>query len=143
VEVSGVAEAWFAVRTRARAEKAVRDYLGTRVPQVFLPTVTRWSRWKDRKKAVEWPLFTGYCFAHFDPADHFAVVTCPGVAGIISHAGKLAEVPDHEVESLRTLVTSEQHSRPRRRHEAPRHSSTTGTVRKRILMSSHSDHVST
>jgi transcription antitermination factor NusG len=107
VEVSGVAEAWFAVRTRARAEKAVRDYLGTRVPQVFLPTVTRWSRWKDRKKAVEWPLFAGYCFAHFDPADHFAVVTCPGVAGIISHAGKLAEVPDHEVESLRTLVSSE------------------------------------
>lgn len=107
MEVSWVAEAWFAVRTRARAEKTVRDQLAARVPEVFLPTVTRWSRWKDRKKAVEWPLFNGYCFAHFDPADHLAVVTCPGVAGIISQAGTLAAIPDHEIESVRTLVTSE------------------------------------
>jgi transcriptional antiterminator NusG len=102
-----VSEAWFAIRTRARAEKAVRDHLGPRIPQVFLPTVTRWSRWKDRKKAIDWPLFTGYCFGYFDPDDHVRVLTCPGVVGIISSAGKLAEIPDHEVESVRTLVTSE------------------------------------
>ena len=35
--------------------------------EVFLPTVTRWSRWKDRKKKIDWPLFPGYCFARFDP----------------------------------------------------------------------------
>ena len=35
----------------------------------FLPTITRWSRWKDRKKKIDWPLFPGYCFARFDPAD--------------------------------------------------------------------------
>lgn len=102
-----MAEGWFAVRTRARAEKAVRDQLAARIPGVFLPTVTRWSRWKDRKKSIEWPLFSGYCFAHFDPADHRAVVTCPGVAGIVSCAGQLSEIPEHEVESLRTLVISE------------------------------------
>jgi transcription antitermination factor NusG len=98
---------WFAVRTRARAEKVVRDQLCARDIEVFLPTLTRWSRWKDRKKAVDWPLFGGYCFARFDPADQLAVMKCPAVAGIVSFCGQLAPVPDHEVESLRTLVTSD------------------------------------
>ena len=31
--------------------------------EAFLPTITKWSRWKDRKKQVDWPLFPGYCFA--------------------------------------------------------------------------------
>lgn len=101
-----MAEAWFAVRTRARAEKAVRDQLVPRVPEVFLPTVTRWSRWKDRKKAIEWPLFAGYCFARFEPTNHIVVLTCPGVAGIISQTGRLAEVAEHEIDSLRTLLES-------------------------------------
>ena len=25
--------------------------------EVFLPTISRWSRWKDRKKKIDWPLF--------------------------------------------------------------------------------------
>jgi hypothetical protein len=50
--------------------------------EVFLPTVTRWSRWKDRKKAVDWPLFNGYVFARFDPAEHLHVLGCRSVAGI-------------------------------------------------------------
>ena len=100
-------EAWFAVRTRARAEKVVRDQLASRGFEVFLPTLTRWSRWKDRKKAVDWPIFPGYCFARFEPSHQLPVLTCPAVAGIVSFCGQLAPLPDHEVESLRTLVTSD------------------------------------
>lgn len=100
-------ESWFAIRTRARAEKVVRDHLEARAVEAFLPTVTRWSRWKDRKKAVDWPLFTGYCFARFDPAAHLVVLKCPRVAGIVSCDGKLSALPDHEIESLRILVSSD------------------------------------
>ena len=60
---------WFAVWTRSRHEQAVREQLGNKRFDVFLPTITRWSRWKDRKKKVDWPLFPGYCFARFDPND--------------------------------------------------------------------------
>lgn len=74
---------------------------------MFLPTLTRWSRWKDRKKAVDWPLFAGYCFARFNPADHLHILRCPSVAGVVTFCGELAPLPDHEVESLRTLVTSD------------------------------------
>jgi transcription antitermination factor NusG len=97
---------WYAVWTRSRAEKAVHDQLAAKSVEVFLPTVTRWSRWKDRRKKVDWPLFPGYCFARFDARDSLRVMTCNGVASIVSFDGKLAAVPDVEVESVRRLVTS-------------------------------------
>jgi transcription antitermination factor NusG len=97
---------WFAVWTRSRAEKAVHDQIGVKGIDVFLPTIPRWSRWKDRKKKVDWPLFPGYCFARFDPRDSLRVLTCSGVASIVSFDGQLAPVPDAEVESIRRLVTS-------------------------------------
>lgn len=98
---------WFAVWTRSRAEKAVREQLERKGLDVFLPTVPRWSRWKDRRKQIDWPLFPGYCFARFDPADSLRVLTCNGVATIVSFNGKLAPVPDAEVEAVRRLVTSD------------------------------------
>ena len=98
---------WFAVWTRSRAEKAVHEQLARKGVEVFLPTVPRWSRWKDRRKLVDWPLFPGYCFARFDPADSLRVLTCTGVATIVSFNGQLAPVPDAEVEAVRRLVTSD------------------------------------
>ncbi|MEK6603230.1 MAG: transcription termination/antitermination NusG family protein, partial [Nitrospirota bacterium] len=54
---------WYAVRTRSRHEKLVRDRLAGLGVEHLLPTVMRLSQWKDRKKEIEAPLFSGYCFA--------------------------------------------------------------------------------
>lgn len=98
---------WFAVWTRSRAEKAVHEQLSRKGVEVFLPTAPRWSRWKDRRKLIDWPLFPGYCFARFDPADTLRVLTCSGVATVVSFDGRLAPVPDEEVDAVRRLVTSD------------------------------------
>jgi len=74
---------------------------------VFLPTVPRWSVWKDRRKQIHWPLFPGYCFARFDPIAWSSVVNCNGIAGIVSFGGEPARVPDDQIEGIRQLVTSE------------------------------------
>lgn len=74
--------------------------------EAFLPTITRWSRWKDRKKRIDWPLFPGYCFARINREDSLAVQKCVGVVRIITNQGILAAVPDREIEDIRTLVTS-------------------------------------
>lgn len=97
---------WFAVWTRSRHEQVVRAQLEEKHLPVFLPTVTRWSRWKDRKKKIDVPLFPGYVFAHFDPAGRLAVLKCSGVVSIVSFNGEPAPVPDHEIEGIRTLVES-------------------------------------
>lgn len=99
--------AWFAVWTRSRHEQVVREQIQEKGIEAFLPTVTKWSRWKDRRKKVDWPLFPGYCFARFDPADRLSVLKCTGVVSIVSFNGDIAPIPDLEIDSLRRLVTSE------------------------------------
>jgi transcription antitermination factor NusG len=103
---TGTTPRWFAVWTRSRHERAVFDQLTERGIEAFLPTTPRWSRWKDRTKKVEWPLFPGYCFARFAPASRLPVLKCVGVVAIVSFNGELAPVPDDAVEGIRTLLNS-------------------------------------
>ena len=98
---------WYAVWTRSRHEQVVRDQLARKHIEAFLPTITRWSRWKDRKKKVDWPLFPGYCFVRFDPADTLPILKCTGVVNIVSFDGKPAQIPDYELDSIRLLIGSE------------------------------------
>ena len=81
---------WYALWTRSRHEQVVREQLAQKQIEAFLPTVTKWSRWKDRKKKIDWPLFPGYCFAKFDPAEALAILKCTGVVNIVSVEGKPA-----------------------------------------------------
>lgn len=98
---------WFAIWTRSRHEKRVRDELDRKHVEVFLPTIGRWSHWKDRKKKIDWPLFPGYCFARFVADERIDILKIDGVVQIISNNGKLSSIPDLEIESIRTLVESE------------------------------------
>jgi transcription antitermination factor NusG len=105
--VEADAEAWFAIWTRSRHEGRVRDQLAEKGIDAFLPTVARWSRWKDRKKKIDWPLFPGYCFARFDPAESLPVLKCAGVVTLVSFNGRPAAIPDHEIDGVRTLLRTE------------------------------------
>ena len=98
---------WFAIWTRSRHEQVVRDQLERKKIDAFLPTIPRWSRWKDRRKKIDWPLFPGYCFARFDPEDALPVLKVPGVVKIVSFEGKPAPIPEYELESIRLLVASD------------------------------------
>ena len=98
---------WFAIWTRSRHEKTVRDQLAERKVEVFLPTITKWSRWKDRKKKVDWPLFPGYCFARFELADRLPILKCDGVVSIVGTDGHPSPIPAYEIDSIRQLITSE------------------------------------
>jgi transcription termination/antitermination protein NusG len=105
--ITSVGSQWYAIWTRSRHEQVVRDQLQRKRIDAFLPTITRWSRWKDRKKKVDWPLFPGYCFARFDPADALPILKCTGVVNIVSFDGKPAPIPEFELDSIRLLVDSE------------------------------------
>jgi transcriptional antiterminator NusG len=101
------APAWYAVWTRSRHEQVVREQLERKGLEAFLPTITRWSRWKDRKKQVDWPLFPGYCFVRFDGTDRLSVLKCTGVVNIVSFDGDIAPIPENEIESIRRLLESD------------------------------------
>ena len=98
---------WFAIWTKSRHEQLVRTQLEQRSIEAFLPTVTRWSHWKDRKKKIDWPLFPGYCFARFDPRFRLNVLKCGGVVNIVSIEGEPALIPDYEIQAIRQLIESD------------------------------------
>ena len=102
----GDASRWYAVWTRSRHEQVVRTQLDEKHVPAFLPTMRRWSRWKDRKKQIDVPLFPGYVFARFEAGERLSVLKCSGVVSIVSFDGEPAPVPDHEIEGIRTLVES-------------------------------------
>jgi transcription antitermination factor NusG len=98
---------WYAIWTRSRHEKLVRDQLHQKHVEVFLPTITKWSRWKDRKKQIDWPLFPGYCFARFDAEARLPVLKCEGVVSIVGIEGQPSPIPPIEIDSIRQLIDSE------------------------------------
>ncbi|MDA1093481.1 MAG: UpxY family transcription antiterminator [Acidobacteria bacterium] len=98
---------WFAIWTRSRHEQMVREQLERKQVETFLPTITRWSRWKDRRKKIAWPLFPGYCFARFDAAEPLGVLRCTGVVNIVSFDGKPAPIAPAELDNIRRLVDTD------------------------------------
>jgi len=97
---------WYAVQTLSRHEKLVRDQLERRNVEHFLPTVTRFNQWTDRKKSIELPLFAGYCFARLSLADRLIVLQSKGVVRFVSCAGQPEPILDEEIDSLKKLVNS-------------------------------------
>jgi transcription termination/antitermination protein NusG len=106
-QAAGLGQAWFAVWTRSRHEASVQGQLTAKGIDAFLPTIPRWSRWKDRKKRIDWPLFPGYCFVRLDGDQARGVRQCAGVVAIVSFDGRPAPIPDVEIEGVRTLVESD------------------------------------
>ena len=96
---------WYALRTRSRHEKIVRDQLSTQGIEPLLPTVKRLSQWKDRKKEIEVPLFSGYCFVRFMPEQHLPVLKTVGVVDVVG-SQKPEPIPDEEIAALQTLMAS-------------------------------------
>jgi transcriptional antiterminator NusG len=105
--MTGSSNPWYAIWTRSRHENVVREQLERKGYEAFLPTITKWSRWKDRKKQIEWPLFPGYCFARFDSRNRLPVLACDGVVQIVGIEGVPSPIPAYEVEGIRQLVESE------------------------------------
>jgi transcription antitermination factor NusG len=99
--------AWYAIWTRSRHEQTVRQQLEQKGIDVFLPTITKWSRWKDRRKQVVWPLFPGYCFAKFTNEQRLPVLKCVGAVRIVGFNGAPTPIPEEELSGIRQLVESD------------------------------------
>jgi transcription antitermination factor NusG len=97
---------WFAVYTRPRHEKKVAQQLSNKGIQVFLPLRTVISNWKDRRKEVQFPLFTGYVFVHIVLEDRLSVLRIPGVVQFVASEGKPVAIPDTQIDAVRQLVSS-------------------------------------
>jgi len=97
---------WFVIWTKSRSEQLVCSGLAQKGIEAFLPTFTKVSRWSDRTKRVEWPLFPGYCFSRFEIPSILKVLTCQGVVAVLSNGRKPVPVPHYEIEALQRLMST-------------------------------------
>ena len=74
---------WYALRVRPRFEKMVASVLLLKGYEGFLPLYIRRSRWSDRIKNVELPLFPGYMFCRFDVNKRLPILVTPGVIQVV------------------------------------------------------------
>src|SRR5574339_570843 len=95
---------WYALRTKSRHEKLVRDQLDKQGIESLLPTVKRLSQWKDRKKEIEVPLFSGYCFVRFSQLEKTPVQKIMGVVEIVGSGSRPEPIPEQEIDALRRLM---------------------------------------
>jgi len=94
---------WYAVQTSPRHEKRVREHLGYRRVECFLPLFRTIHRWKNGCKAqVELPLFPGYLFVNIARNERVRVLDVPGVLSFVGPKGEPSHLPDVEIETLRS-----------------------------------------
>jgi transcription antitermination factor NusG len=79
---------------------------------VFLPLWERRSRWKDRIKRIQVPLFPGYCFARFSYADRLRVLKAFGVVDLVGPGGEPEPIPDAEMDAIHPLSAAASHTSP-------------------------------
>lgn len=96
--------AWYAVYTRSRQERVVKDQLDGKAIENFLPTYEKISQWKDRRKAIQWPLFPGYLFVRISPWERLEVLKTHGTVCIVSNGTQLLPIPDKQIEDIRNFI---------------------------------------
>jgi transcription antitermination factor NusG len=98
--------AWYAVRVRSNFEQVTAAALRFKGIEEFLPVTRARRRWSDRIKYIDQPLFPGYVFCRFVPADRTPILGSPGVVNIVGFGSRLAPIPEEEIEAVRAMVNS-------------------------------------
>jgi transcription antitermination factor NusG len=97
---------WYALYTRHQHEKIVDQILTNKGFNTFLPLYATVHSWKDRTKALTLPLFPCYVFLKGGIERRLAILTTPGVYGLVSSAGQPDAIPDNEIEAIKRVVES-------------------------------------
>jgi transcription antitermination factor NusG len=109
---SSVRLPWFALHVRARHEAGVAAHLQGMGYEDFLPLCKTRTRWSDRTKEVETPLFPGYLFCRFDPQNRLPILKTPGVIQLVGYSRLPIAVEETEIEAIQALVASGLPSQP-------------------------------
>ena len=93
---------WYALSTRSRHEKQVRDRLAAIGIEPLLPLAQTLSQWSDRKVWVTNPLFPGYCFARFSLVNRLPILQTPGVVRIVGFLNP-EPIPEEDMVAIQKL----------------------------------------
>ena len=102
-----VSPKWYPVYTRSRAEKQAFELLQKKGIEVYLPLQRTLKQWSDRKKWVTEPLFQSYLFVRILPKQQTEVLMTKGVVRFLYHAGRVADMPEQQINEIQLLLSSD------------------------------------
>lgn len=100
---------WYAIYTRANAERKLLEHLHEKNIESYLPSRKVLKVWSDRKKWVEEPLFRCYIFVRVSFKEFFNALNTPGAVCYVSFSGKAQAIPDKQINNIRTFLTQTDH----------------------------------
>ena len=107
IQLNESAQNWYALYTKSRHEKLVESELIKKGLEAFTPKLTIKSKWSDRTKHIEEPLFKSYCFARFsidDSSTRNIILSQKGVVSIVRFNDRYIAVEDSVISSLKILI---------------------------------------
>jgi len=100
---------WYAIYTRANAERKLYNNLKENNIECYLPTRKVQKVWSDRKKFVEEPLFRCYIFVKVSYKEFFAALNTAGVVCYVSFGGKAQAIPESQINNIKTFLAQSEH----------------------------------
>lgn len=97
---------WYPVYTHPRSEKKAYAALIGKGIEAYLPLQRRLKQWSDRKKWVEEPLIKSYLFVRITDHTQGEILMTKGIARFIYFSGKIAAMPDVQINELKLLMAS-------------------------------------
>jgi transcription antitermination factor NusG len=97
---------WYPVYTHPRAEKKAHQSLLNKGIETYLPLRRQLKQWSDRKKWVDEPFIKSYLFVRIAEHEQAEVLMTKGIARFIYFGGKIAPMPDRQIDDLKLLMTS-------------------------------------
>ena len=95
---------WIVVRSKPRSEKVAHNELVKKNIEAYLPLLKERRKWSDRKKWVEFPLFSSYLFARIDIKDSIFVLETQGVNTIVKFGKQIAIVQNSVIKAIRLAM---------------------------------------
>lgn len=99
---------WYAIQTRSRHERFVASQLKLQGITTFLPLVGEVRRWSDRRKLVQFPLFSGYVFVRVIASveARVQILRTNGVVRVVGTRGQGFPIPNRQIEDLQRFLTN-------------------------------------
>ncbi|HNE28094.1 MAG: UpxY family transcription antiterminator [Saprospiraceae bacterium] len=95
---------WFAIRTRARCEKSVRQQLERQEVTAYVPLQSFVRQYERKTRTVSLPLIPGFVFVRINKGQYLTVVSTPHVAGFVKNGADLLSIPEGEIAVLRRVT---------------------------------------
>ncbi|WPP52912.1 UpxY family transcription antiterminator [Catalinimonas niigatensis] len=95
---------WYALYTRARAEKKLYTLLTQKKVDCFLPLKNTLVQRSDRKKWVQLPLLPSYLFVKVSEQERYTVLNTPGAVRYVSFEGKAVSIPEKQLIALQQMI---------------------------------------